>query len=113
PDIRWRRRPEDVELLTDLQSELLDAALRLAKPGGIVVYSTCTLLPEENEGVLARAEEAGPVRFEREDIRLDLPAPVRDDAGRDGLWLTPERFGTDGFFMARLRRLSDPHDVRR
>ena len=58
PDARWRRREESLEPLTDLQRALLGRALALARPGGRVVYSTCTLIAEENEDVVAAAGAA-------------------------------------------------------
>ncbi|XP_059661224.1 uncharacterized protein LOC132307464 isoform X2 [Cornus florida] len=48
-DLRWNRRSEDLEQLKDFQDELLDAASMLVKPGGVLVYSTCSIDPEENE----------------------------------------------------------------
>jgi 16S rRNA (cytosine967-C5)-methyltransferase len=95
PDARWRRRPEALEELADLQRAVLARALELVRPGGRVVYSTCTLLAAENEDVVA---EAG--------------APVADLADRYPRWrhpalpgallTVPGRDGTDGFFVARL-----------
>ncbi|XP_058112513.1 uncharacterized protein LOC131255727 [Magnolia sinica] len=52
-DLRWNRRLEDLEQLTNLQDELFDAASLLVKPGGTLVYSTCSIDPEENEGSVA------------------------------------------------------------
>ncbi|WAH35496.1 16S rRNA (cytosine(967)-C(5))-methyltransferase RsmB [Alicyclobacillus dauci] len=103
PDIRHRRTASDITALSKLQVELLGAACRVVRSGGIVVYATCTLLPEENEQVVQTVlnEFAGTMTLE--DISADVPALLRDDI-QDGLVLTPERFGTDGFYMARLRK---------
>ena len=97
PDARWRRREESLEPLTRLQRALLDRALELVRPGGRVVYSTCTLIAPENEDVV-RATGA-PLD--------DLAAAFPDLAHPrlPGALLTlPHRHGTDGFFIARLRR---------
>ena len=95
PDVRWRRRPEALAELVKLQGELLARAIDLTRPGGRVVYSTCTLLAAENEDVVrgsgARlADVTGPFPH------LAHPSLV-------GALLTlPGRDNTDGFFVARL-----------
>jgi 16S rRNA (cytosine967-C5)-methyltransferase len=106
PDIRWRRRPEDTAALARLQRELLDAAAALVRPGGVIVYATCTLTRQENDELVAAAVADAGGRLAVEDVRPDLPAAVaaRVSLGSAGAWVTPEWFGTDGFFMARLRR---------
>ncbi len=96
PDARWRRREEDLPELVALQSALLGRAIDVVRPGGRVVYSTCTLLPDENEHiVLATGLE-----------RMDLGARFGRFAHPelDGALLTlPSRDRTDGFFVAGLR----------
>jgi 16S rRNA (cytosine967-C5)-methyltransferase len=96
PDARWRRREESLEPLVELQTGLLSRALRLVRPGGRVVYSTCTLIREENEDVV----EAAGGRLE--DLAGRWPALAHPRMA--GALLTlPHRHGTDGFFIARLR----------
>lgn len=107
PDIRWKRTPDDVLSLHNLQMELLTNAAQLVRPGGIIVYSTCTLLPEENEQVVAAIvanEKSGLVW---DDIRADLPEALREYVpdGSSGLFITPDMYGTDGFYMARLKKV--------
>ncbi len=95
PDARWRRREEDVAGLVEIQTGLLRRALELVRPGGRVVYSTCTLLPEENEGVVTSVGApvaALPARFAAL-AHPDLAGTLRTLPGRDG---------TDGFFVARI-----------
>ncbi|MCF8564424.1 16S rRNA (cytosine(967)-C(5))-methyltransferase RsmB [Alicyclobacillus tolerans] len=106
PDIRWRRTPSDVASLQDLQVELLRTAARVVRPLGTIVYSTCTLLPEENEQVVQTVAADENLQLVVEDIRPYLPEAVRSYAleGGIGLTLTPELFQTDGFYMARLRK---------
>ncbi|MFN8109818.1 MAG: transcription antitermination factor NusB [Thermoleophilia bacterium] len=97
PDARWRRRPEAMDQLVLLQRELLERALSVTRPGGRVVYSTCTLLAQENEDVVrAAGATVDPVAAER--------FPHLEHPRLPGALLTlPHRDGTDGFFVARLR----------
>lgn len=90
PDRRWRTAPEEVAALVPMQGRLLDRALGLLRPGGRLVYATCTLGTAENESV-ADAFEA------RADVE---PAPLAGFGSRCRLELRPDRHGTDGFFMA-------------
>lgn len=96
PDARWRRREEDIAELVALQSALLRRAIDVVRPGGRIIYSTCTLLPDENEQiVLASGLEV-----------LDLRARFAQFAHPrlPGALLTlPPRDQTDGFFVAGLR----------
>jgi 16S rRNA (cytosine967-C5)-methyltransferase len=101
PDGRWTLRPEDLAELVPKQAEILDAAARLVKPGGALVYATCSVLPDENE----RQIEAFVLRHPDFDV-----TPVNDVLPAEGiasgpyLRLSPLRHGTDGFFAARLVR---------
>jgi 16S rRNA (cytosine967-C5)-methyltransferase len=105
PDIRWKRTPEDVAQLSQLQRELLQTALRLVKPGGVIVYSTCTLLPQENGDVIEEATALSNRHIQIEEPLDGLPEHLLEaTAGHGpGLCLTPELFDTDGFYMIRLR----------
>jgi 16S rRNA (cytosine967-C5)-methyltransferase len=103
PDARWRVTPEDPPLLAATQSALLAAAAAVLRPGGTLVYSTCTLLHEENEAVVADflSREPG---FRRADAAR-LPAalaPLLD--AEAALRTLPHRHGSDGFFSVRLER---------
>jgi 16S rRNA (cytosine967-C5)-methyltransferase len=105
PDARWRA--VDLDELTDLQSRILDSAARLVKPGGRLVYATCSLLMEENEdrvdGFLAQHPdfEILPVpALWTEAVGTGSPCP----ASGPYLRLSPAANGTDGFFVAVLAR---------
>jgi 16S rRNA (cytosine967-C5)-methyltransferase len=111
PDARWRVRPEDLDELAGIQRALLESAASVLRPGGTLVYSTCTLTPEENESVV-RGFLATRASW-RVASRDETPAELHDLIDEDGfLRLLPHRHGTDGFFAARLVRggSNDPKD---
>src|SRR6185312_13237248 len=101
PDARWRLKVSDLAVMAALQRSILKAAANVVKPGGILVYSTCSLEPEENE------EQIDRFLIEHPGWKLDpppegvVPAAVMDDGL---LRVLPQRHGTDGAFAARLRR---------
>jgi 16S rRNA (cytosine967-C5)-methyltransferase len=101
PDARWRPHDEaGLAGLVALQARILASAARLVKPGGKLVYSTCSLLIEENQEQIAAFLAAHP------GFRL---VPVHTaGSDTDYLTLTPARHGTDGFFAASLERLKEP-----
>jgi len=110
PDLKWRQTPETVAAQTELQQRILTSAARLLKPGGRLVYATCSLLRQENEAV-AEAFGAAHTDFEPmpaqavlADARVNAPETLC--AGPDGRWLRlwPHRHGTDGFFAAVWRK---------
>src|SRR5687767_2758867 len=99
PDIRWRARPADIPRHAQRQRELLDAVAAMVAPQGTLVYATCSLEPEENEGVVA------PFLESRADFRpAPLPEWARVFASGPFARTLPERDGGDGFFAARLVR---------
>ncbi|MDF2764984.1 MAG: putative tRNA and rRNA cytosine-C5-methylase [Rhodospirillales bacterium] len=106
PDAKWRLAPERLAELARLQGRILDSAARLVKPGGRLVYATCSLLPEENEAQVAAFLGAHPDFAQISVAELwaallpETPAPTEGPA----LTLTPARHGTDGFFLAVLER---------
>jgi len=105
PDARWRIKPEDLPAIVKLQAEILESASRCVKDGGVLVYSTCTLLREENMGQVENFL-AGHPEFVLEDLSPFLPGAL-DQEGTltEGyLQIYPHRHGMDGFFIARLRK---------
>jgi 16S rRNA (cytosine967-C5)-methyltransferase len=104
PDIKWRREPQDLPVLADRQLVLLRRAAAVVRPGGRLVYATCSSEPEENEMIVDRflASEAG---FRLVDLRKDGRAelsPVLDDRGM--LRTLPFEHGLEAFFAAALQR---------
>ncbi len=100
PDIKWKRKPEDIEQMATLQQSIMRNAARLVRPGGCLVYATCTIEPEENQGIV-RAFLAEHPEFALEDAAGLLPAEVAADGY---LQTFPHIHNTDGMFAARLRR---------
>ena len=102
PDLRWRVRAADLDGLAARQAAILDAATAALRPGGTLVYSTCTLSARENEDQVAALVTRRP-DLEVEDLQADLPLWEHQDVPRF-LQTMPQRHGTAGFFIARLRR---------
>jgi 16S rRNA (cytosine967-C5)-methyltransferase len=102
PDLRWRVGLEDVERLAELQREILAAAVEAVRPGGVLVYATCTITPAENERQV-EALLAGHPELRAEDLQSDYPL-WKHPSVEAHLQTLPHRDGTDGFFVARLRR---------
>ena len=101
PESRWRRQPADLDVLVPLQRALLDAAIDSVRPGGVVLYATCSpVLAETREVVEAVLAGRGDVALEP--VPLDLPDAAGPLPGTVQLW--PHRHRTDAMFMALLRR---------
>jgi 16S rRNA (cytosine967-C5)-methyltransferase len=104
PDLKWKKAPEDIAEIASLQRDLLENAAKALRPGGVLVYSTCTVMPEENIDVV-RAFLSSHPDFEADPIAPHLPEAVHDAIlDSCAVQLTPQQFGSDGFFIARLRR---------
>jgi 16S rRNA (cytosine967-C5)-methyltransferase len=108
PDITWHKRPDDVLRLAALQGQLLAAAVEMLRPDGILVYASCSLQPEEGEGV-TEAALAGGLPLERLPIeRHELAGLAVDLTAAGDVRTLPCHLagqgGLDGFFIARLRR---------
>jgi 16S rRNA (cytosine967-C5)-methyltransferase len=103
PDARWRLKISDLAVMSALQKTILRAAAKVVRPGGLLIYSTCSLEPEEND------EQVDSFLAENPKFVLEPPpegsvSPDLLDGGR--LRVLPQRHGTDGAFAARLRRTS-------
>jgi 16S rRNA (cytosine967-C5)-methyltransferase len=114
PDLPFLKHPDNLKSLAGIQAKLLDSAARMVKPGGVMVYCTCSLEPEEGPEQIAR------FLARTDGFTLD---PIRPgEAGIAADWVTPEGYlrtlpchlrlepaelsGMDGFFAARVRRSS-------
>ena len=104
PEIRWRRRAQDLLRAATLQRELLEGLAGAVAADGLLVYSTCSLEPEETDQVVAAFLAAHP-EFRLDDPRTTLPQAGDLVDGQGYLRTWPHRHGTDGFFVARLRRI--------
>jgi len=100
-DLRWQRNEDDLDELTQLQTELLDAAADLVAPGGLLVYSTCTIEPEENTAQVKRFLADHP-SFSRETVAGLISDELVTDDGDFASF--PHRDAIDGAYCARLRR---------
>jgi 16S rRNA (cytosine967-C5)-methyltransferase len=108
PDSKWRLKPESLATRLEDQRRVLDVASRLVKPGGRLVYVTCSVLPEENgdqiEGFLHRQPSFSLVPYNEAWLSsVGTAPPSSADGGRGTLLLTPASHGTDGFFIAVLQ----------
>lgn len=103
PDSRWRKSESMLRDLPVLQAAILASAAACVKPGGVLVYSTCTTEPEENEAVV-RAFLASRDDFSLVSAGALLPVPRADEMVQ--LW--PHVDGVDGFFIARMERRREP-----
>ncbi len=113
PEIKWNKSAADIAALSELQGRLLDRVHALVKPGGTLVYSTCTITAEEN------GEAIGAFLRKHPEFSLDprgWPEEALEPLREKGflaepftgmLQLLPDMFGSDGFFIARLRKQSE------
>lgn len=106
PDLRWRLQADDSKQLSETAIQLLKTTTDKLKPGGIVVYSTCTLSPDENETVIERFLTQHQ-SFQLIDLHPLLPKQWQDGIGSHGCFTAfPPNTGTDGAFCAGLQKLS-------
>lgn len=101
PEIRWRVRNNDIQRLCTIQGAILSNAARVVKGGGRLLYSTCSLEPEENESIVSRFLEANQ-NFEL--VAFTSGEQVEVSKGIARIW--PQVYGTDGFFCALMERRS-------
>ncbi|MDR0434569.1 MAG: 16S rRNA (cytosine(967)-C(5))-methyltransferase RsmB [Gracilibacteraceae bacterium] len=107
-DLRWQKKEQDVGVLPFLQLAILLGAAKAARPGGELVYATCTVEPEENFDV-AKAFIAARPDFKPVPLApfmpFACPSPADERQWEKGMWqILPQRHGMDGFFLAKFRR---------
>ena len=107
PDVKWRQQPQDIVELTEKQASILDGAARLVKFGGRLVYATCSLLDEENTGIVQGFLATHP-DFELVPMHKVLAEQRIPLEMGDYLKMLPHKHGTDGFFAAVLERKAAP-----
>jgi len=103
PDLKWRQTSEGVDELTKKQADILKGASRLVKPGGRLVYATCSILPEENEAIVEAFLAANPAFFKLSAQEVLAQQGITVECG-DDLHLTPHQHATDGFFAVAMER---------
>ena len=105
PDLKWRHNAADLAALTEKQSSILEAASRLLKPGGRLVYATCSFLPAENEDIVGAFLQRHPEFASLDAGDILARQGIAIDTGVR-LQLAPHRHETDGFYAAVLERRS-------
>jgi 16S rRNA (cytosine967-C5)-methyltransferase len=103
PDVRWRRKSHHLPMQRKLQQEIITHAAELVKPGGIMVYSTCSILPSENIEIVNTFLRSFP-EFHKEDARGFVPEAVVGEHG--DVETFTHIHNTDGAYAARMRRFS-------
>ncbi len=104
PEARWWLTPDHLDRFTQAQQDLLDLGAQLVKPGGRLVYVTCSILPRENQDQMRAFETAHPDFVPVESVTTNVPSVDLDNM-HQGVQLTPRRHNTDGFFIKILNRL--------
>ena len=103
PDVKFHRKKEDIAKLSGIQRNILNTCADYTKPGGILVYSTCTFLREENESVVQdflRSRQD----FRVADLSEQLPESLKNRQAKYGLRLLPQQDGTDAFYICKMER---------
>lgn len=103
PEAKWHKGEGDIRRLSRLQERIVNQLSSHLKPGGILVYATCTLTREENEGVVEAFLKRD---FVLEDVRRYLPSEAQSLASGKYFLALPHRHNTDGFFAARMRKVA-------
>lgn len=104
PEIKWKRKEEDLLRFQRLQLQIMGNVCRYVKPTGVILYSTCTVEPEEDQEVIRAFLSSNP-EFSLEDARPFLPPQAQKFVTPEGFFFTfPHTEDMDGFFAARIRR---------
>ena len=102
-DIKYRVTPESIQEVIRLQREIIGNVIQYLKPTGTMIYSTCTMNPEENEEMVSWICKE--YDMETESMAQNMPEALRETADKGYLQLIPGVHGTDGFFIAKLRKI--------
>jgi len=101
PDIRYTKTPEDIKRLTKVQMEILNSAGKTVKSGGQLVYSTCTILKDENDFIVQKFIDNNP-EFKAKQVYVKNKQLV--DENSPFITILPHEFQSDGFFISCLER---------
>ncbi|MGX8793355.1 16S rRNA (cytosine(967)-C(5))-methyltransferase RsmB [Oceanobacillus sp. M60] len=106
PEIKYEKQVQDIERLAAIQLDIVQAAAKLLKPDGLLIYSTCTVDKEENNQVIQKFLEKNDGFSVDLSFREDLSEQLKQAPGwsSEGLQLFPQDFQTDGFFLTRIKR---------
>ncbi|MBL4952632.1 16S rRNA (cytosine(967)-C(5))-methyltransferase RsmB [Neobacillus sp. YIM B02564] len=104
PDIKYTKREQDVERLSRIQQDLLDSVAPLVKIGGILVYSTCTVDQQENNGTIETFLRNHPEFRLDPSLKQRMPEAIQPLVKDSGLQIFPQNFGSDGFYIAALTK---------
>nr|WP_134684601.1 16S rRNA (cytosine(967)-C(5))-methyltransferase RsmB [Brevibacillus migulae] len=106
PDLKWNKSEKDIRDISTIQYKLLERVSSMLAPGGVMVYSTCTMEPEENQLLVEKFVAEHPSFELDRTLAEDLPAAVtaKLDSSQGYIQILPHHFQSDGFFIARLKR---------
>jgi 16S rRNA (cytosine967-C5)-methyltransferase len=109
PDLKWRKRSQDIPMIAEMQGHILQEAAKWVKPGGKLVYSTCTIDPQENQRVVKQFVENNPQFMWDPTLVEELPGDVQRHFHPSGAYvqLLPQHFGGDGFFISRIVHMAN------
>ncbi|SDN26280.1 16S rRNA (cytosine(967)-C(5))-methyltransferase RsmB [Alkalicoccus daliensis] len=108
PDMKWSKKEEDITRLVQIQADIMDHIWKFLKPGGELIYSTCTIDYEENDSQINRFLEAHKDAAPNLKLMEKFPANlVEHFDSKNTLQLLPGKYGTDGFFIASLLKTSE------
>lgn len=108
PEVKYHKKEMDIKRLSEIQTDILKAIAPLLTVNGLLIYSTCTVDPAENEEVVKQFLQDHPNYQIDEHFFESLPAVLQDSQGitKYGLQLFPQTYQTDGFFLTRLKKIS-------
>ncbi len=104
PEIKWTKSLEDCQALAAMQYQILQTAAYYIKPGGVLVYSTCTLTNEENNDIFYRFLREHP-QFQAEPFPQEVPQQWSDGAKQGNIQILPGELDCDGFYIAKMKRI--------
>jgi 16S rRNA (cytosine967-C5)-methyltransferase len=102
PELKWRRKPEDIPKLVEIQQDLLESGAKAVKSGGTLIYSTCTVMNEENQGVVSGFLNNSHPEFKIEHANAYVHPDLVSESGFVETW--PDVHGMDGSFAVRMKK---------